>query len=149
MANKGVLFNLFVILIFVLAVFMLFMEYLNAPIVINVGSAHAWLRHGAEATDALNCLKNNGTYVVLSESSRRLHFICVDFNTGAFYDVIVSRLYRITSDWQRQADLITAMKPNVAVSVKDYIEFVKYMYKAIEVNLKFLPEEIFIRSVLP
>lgn len=106
---------------------------------------HAWERHGADATNAIKCLTNNGTAMVLSEkSSRNLHLICVDQKTGETYVAVIERILRY-KDTIRNATstLITAFKLK-DVTIDQYVGW-ETQIKCIVVRLQFLPGELFFK----
>lgn len=108
-------------------------------------SSHAWQRHGGDATDAIRCLTNNGTTVVLSErDSRNLHLICVDPNTGSAYVAIIERIRRYSDTLQNASSkLITAFKLT-DVTVEQYVAW-ETSVKSIVVRLSFLAGELFFK----
>lgn len=107
--------------------------------------AHAWDRHGGEATDAIRCLTNNGTTMVLSEkNSRNLHLICVDPKTGEAWVVIIERILKYADTLvNATSKLITAFKL-ADVTVEQYVTW-ETQIKSIVVRLQFLPGELFFK----
>lgn len=104
---------------------------------------HAWRRHNTEATDAIRCLTNHGTFQVLSEkNSRNLHLICIDPNTQEAWVVIIERIRRYSDTLQNATSkMITAFKLN-DVTVVQYVAW-ETKVKAIAVNLVFRAGELF------
>lgn len=111
---------------------------------VKVGT-HAWQRHGKDATDAIRCLTNNGTTAVLSEkSSRNLHLLCVDPQTGSAYVAVIERIRRYTDTMNNASSkLITAFKLE-NVTIEQYITW-ETQIKAIVVRLTFAAGELFFK----
>lgn len=106
-------------------------------------TAHGWERHGAEATEAIRCLTNNGTTTVLSEkNSRNLHLICIDPNTGNAYVAIIERIRKYSDSMQNATSrLITAFKLT-NVTVEQYVTW-ETTVKSIVVRVAFKAGELF------
>lgn len=110
---------------------------------IKIPKAHAWDRHGADATDAIKCLSRNGTAGVLSEKgNRNLHLLCVDPETGSAYVVIIERIRRYADTLQTATSrLITAFKLT-DVTLEQYVTW-ETSIKCIVVRLSFYAGELF------
>ena len=132
-----------IVLALVASLVVLFLAYV---IIINVRNGHAWSRHGRDATDAQNCLKERGSTMVLSEfSGGPLHLLCVT-GEGTLYDIIVSKITRIPGTEFSEADLITAYKPSEAGVNQKLAEYAQHLITskgAKIINLSFRAGEIF------
>lgn len=110
---------------------------------IKIPKAHAWDRHGVDATEAIKCLTRNGTAGVLSEkNSRNLHLLCVDPETGSAYVVVIERIRRYADTLQTATSkLVTAFKLT-DVTLEQYITW-ETSLKCIVVRLSFYAGELF------
>jgi hypothetical protein len=108
-------------------------------------TGHAWDRHASEATNAVRCLTNNGTTIVLSEkNSRNLHLLCVDPKTGEAWVVIIEKIRRYADTLQNATSrMITAFKLT-DVTVEQYVTW-ETAIKSIVIRLSFKAGELFFK----
>lgn len=119
----------------------------NSGIYIHV-NGHAFEQHGTQVNEAFNCIKKNGTKVVLSEKiSRNLHWICIDPFTLTVYDIITSYLTKTVDHPAGEAKLVTAYSPESNTLGKTmfdwYLEHLQITKEAIIVNLRGFPGSMF------
>ena len=58
---------------------------------------HATDRHGDEANQARNCIRNNGVWQVYKEPGNNIHhWLCKDPVTGTIFDLIVEKINEMT-----------------------------------------------------
>ena len=75
----------------------IFLLLIVAAITIYLGS-HA-LKHGSDALDARNCIKDNGVWKMYQEPKPRsntYHLLCMDPVTKTVFDVIVEKIDEMT-----------------------------------------------------
>ena len=115
---------------------------------VEVTSNHASLHN--TGSDALRCLTNKGNVATFSErSSRRLHLLCWDKETGTLYDVIINRLNYYVDKWSNpKSQLVTAYAPEGVQGASMLEKSTYYINHLLDtvggkvVNLQFGPGEI-------